>query len=187
MSKTTSNDLRKTYSGIFGNQVNLKNRNRQSVMTMPPVKQVKPPTEKQVEVRKQFLLAVAYAKLVMQDPSLLAAYAARARKGMGPYRLAVTDYLNPPFVTKIDASHYHGNAGETIRVTAGDNFTLASVEVKIVAADGSTIEEGVCTFSLPSGNYAYVTTVGAPATAGVTINATALDLPGHTAELSITL
>ena len=187
MSKTTENDLTKGYSGIFGNQVVLKNRRGKSVMTIPPKKVPKEPTENMVKWRKRFALAARYAKNALRDPDKLVAYTEKSREGLSPYVIALTDYLKPPFVDQVDVSGYHGNPGDTIGVTAFDDFELAGVDVQILDPAGNVIEEGVCTFNLITGNYDFTATVAVPDLTGVTITATAHDLPGHTGRLSVTL
>jgi hypothetical protein len=184
---STNQKLTKSYSGIFGHQVVLKNRRGKSVMTIPPVRPKVEPTEKQVAVRERLKLAVLYAQNVLKDPALLALYAAKSVKGLTPYKLAVNDYLRLPYIHKVDASGYHGNTGDKITVTAGDDFRLDSVTVKISHPDGSLIEEGACVFNMPSGSYDYTTTVQVSALAGVIIIARAKDTPGNVTEHSVTL
>jgi hypothetical protein len=184
---STNQDLTKSYSGIFGNQVVLKNRRGKSVMTIPPVKPKLTPTDKQVAARERLKLAVQYGRNVINDPALLAEYAAKARKGLPAYRLAVQDYLRPPYVHQVDASGYHGNPGEKIIVVAGDDFKLESVTVRISRPDGSMVEEGACVFNMPAGNYEYTPTVQVTPVAGTVILARAKDTPGNVTELSVTL
>ena len=185
MSKTT--DLTKSYSGIFGHQVELKNRRGKSVMTIPPVKPKVPPTEKQIAVRERLKLAAAYACNVISDPVLLAPYAAKSRKGLSPYRLAMMDFLRLPYILKIDASGYQGEVGNKIIVTAGDDFKITSVTLKITKPDGTSIEKGACIFSMPTGNYEYTATTQVPVPAGVILLAKVTDTPGNVTELSLTL
>jgi len=185
---STNQQSIKNYSGIFGNQVVLKNRKGKSVMTLPHVKPKVPPTEKQVAVRERLKLAAVYAHNAMKDPALSAMYAAKSgSKGFAPYRLAVFDYLRPPYIHQVDASGYHGNTGEKITVTAGDDFQLSSVTVKISHPDGSLIEEGACVLNMPASNYEYTATVQVAALTGVVILARAIDTPGNLTELSVTL
>src|ERR1017187_8932993 len=106
---STNQKLAKSYSGIFGHQVVMKNRNGKSVMTMPYVKPKIPPTIKQIVARERLKLGVAYAKNVLNDPALLELYAAKAAKGLSLYRLALYDYLRLPYIQKGDASGYNGN------------------------------------------------------------------------------
>src|ERR1035438_3943554 len=169
----------KNYSGIFGNEVFLKNRRGKSIMSMPHVKSKVPPTAKQITVRERVKLAVAYAKNAMNDPALLALYSAKAINGLSPYRQALYDYLRPPYIHKVDTSEYHGNTGEKITVVAGEDFQLASVSIRISGSDGTLIEAGTCVLNTPTRNYEYTATVQVPALTGVVILARAKDTPGN--------
>ena len=187
MSITKSNAITKNYRSKFGHQVVFRNRLGHSVMAIPHKRPKTAPTENQVDAIRKFMLASRYAKNILQDPDMLAAYTLRSHDGLSPYILAVTDWLNPPFVDQVDASGYHGNPGDRISVVAGDDFELTAVTVKIVDADGALLEEGPCMFNLITGNYDFTATVEVSALAGATIIAKATDTPGHTAELSVTL
>ena len=156
-------------------------------MAIPPKRPKTGPTENQVAARRKFLLASRYAKNILQDPDMLAAYTARSRDGLSPYIMAVTDWLNPPFVDQIDASAYQGNPGDRISVVAGDDFQLTGVTLHIVDADGITIEGGACVLNMATGSYEFTATVVVLDVAGVTLLAKATDTPGHSAEVSITL
>ena len=184
---STTRELTKNYSGIFGNQVVLKNRRGKSVMTIPPVKPITPLSEGQIAVRERFKLAAKYARESMQNPDLLEMYTAKSRKGLTPYRLAVNDNLKKPYIHKVDTSCYSGNPGEKVNVTAGDDFKLASVKVRISNPDGTTIEEGDCVMTLPTGNYEYTTTTRVSGLAGITIQALVKDIPGNETTMSVTL
>jgi len=184
---TDSNDLTRNYSGIFGNQVLLKNRRGRSVMIIPPRKQPVEPTENQLRVRNRFKLAAKYATQILQDPGMLAAYTARSRKGRSAYAAAVTDFLKPPFIEEIQAGGYTGQPGERISVVAGDDFAVASVTVQILDAGGSVIEQGACEINPVSANYDYIATVPVAALTGVTIRATVRDFPDHAVEKVLNL
>ena len=187
MSITNSNAITKNYRGMFGKQVVFRNRFGQSIMAIPPKKPSTGPTENQVNARRRFLLASRYAKNILQDPDMLAAYAARSHDGFSPYILAMTDFLKPPFVAQIDATHYHGNTGEKIVITAGDDFAVTGLNVTLADAEGIIIEQGAGVLNQVTGNYDYTITQSVSETTGMTITATVTDTPGHTAELSVTL
>jgi len=156
-------------------------------MTMPPAKTINPASEKQKIVRERFRLAAGYARLAMENPEIKAIYAARATKNMAAYRLAVQDFLSPPFIRQIDTSGYKGNPGDTILVAAGDSFRVTRVMVTIRGADGNTIEEGACTLNLPTGKFEYAATASVPVPAGCTLTAKVTDLPGNCVEQTVTL
>ena len=184
---STTTELTKTYSGLLGNLVHVRSRKGKSIITIPIVKPPSAPTENQVRARKEFVAASKYAKNVLQNPDLLAAYTARERNGLTAYILAVTDYLKPPYIDEVDVSGYLGNPGDKIGVVAGDDFGLSSVTVTITGAGGILIEEGECVMHPITGNYHFTSTVQVPDLTGVTITAKATDMPGHTDQLSVTL
>lgn len=184
---TKTKDLLKSYSGIFGNQVVLRNRNGKIIMTIQPPKPEKKPTEKQIAWRRKFQVASLYATTILKDPVRRAAYTLKLRKGLTTYNLALKDYLKTPVILKIDVSGYHGKPGEKISVTASYDFPLEEVSVRIVDASGSMAEKGVCTFSLPTGTYDYTATTLVPDLPGVTVIAAARNMPGHVTELTASL
>jgi hypothetical protein len=179
--------LTKGYSGIFGQQVILKNRRGQIVMILPHVRPKVKPSEKQVAARERFKLAAVYARNAINDPGLMAMYAAKATKLVPAYQLAVNDFLKQPAIITVDISAYKGNKGNRITVTAINDFMLKSVTLKICDPGGTLIEEGPCVLTLPAGTYDYISTVPVTALKGVIILATAKDMPGNVALRAVTI
>ena len=180
-------DLTSTRSGRWVSPVVVNSRKGNSIITRPFVKHKKKPTENQEKMRMNFAFASRYAKNILQNPDMLAAYTAKSRPGLTAYILAVTDYLKPPYIDEVDVSGYHGHPGDKIGVEASDDFGLSSVMVKITVADGILIEEGACTTHPITGDYQFTATVEVSNLTGVIITATATDMPGHTDQLSVTL
>ncbi|MDP1623833.1 MAG: hypothetical protein Q8M08_16015 [Bacteroidales bacterium] len=102
MSSITENYLTKNYRGKFGNQMVFRNRGDVSIMAKPPKKITKDPTAAQIEIRRKFKLAARWAKEALQDPVKLDLYALKATAMMTPYVVAMTDYLKPPVVHRIN-------------------------------------------------------------------------------------
>jgi hypothetical protein len=184
---TTQKELTKNYSGIFGNLMLLRNRRGKSVMTIPPARPEKTPSEAQLAMRERFSRAAEYASNAMQDPALKAEYAAKAKNGRSAYVTALADFLRAPIVSQVDTSGYNGNAGDKILIAARDDFRLVSVSLKISDTGGKVIEEGECVLTKPSGQYEYVATQQMDFSNGVVIQVHATDLPGNVTEQSITL
>jgi hypothetical protein len=182
-----ANDLTKTYSGVFGNRVVVNEGKRKSKITMPLTKPRGKPSVKQVDQRARMKRSAVYAANAMKDPDLRAMYAAKSRKGLPPFRVAANDYLRPPYIHKINASGYYGFPGDKISVTAGDDFGLAGVSVKISDTGNNIIEEGSCVLNMPTGNYDYFVTILVSALPGLVVTAKATDVPGNETELSVTL
>jgi hypothetical protein len=90
-------------------------------------------------------------------------------------------------VESIDASQYNGNPGDTIRVFAGDSFRVMQVHVTIKDPNDKPVENGEAVLDAEKNNWVYTATDANAPLAGSTITAVAYDLPGNTAEITITL
>ncbi|HNY01125.1 MAG TPA: hypothetical protein PKG48_00990 [Bacteroidales bacterium] len=187
MSSTTENFLTKTYRGKFGKQMVFRNRGDVSILAKPPRKTKKVPTAAQLEIRRKFKLAARWAKEAMQDPDKFALYSAKASGMMTPYVVAMSDYLKPPVVHRIDPEDYQGSAGDRILVIASDYTRITGLTLKISDAAGNVIEEGPCEEASNLDHWAYTATQDVSSLSGLVISATATDVPGHTGTLSKTL
>ena len=182
-----SEKLRKTYSGIFGHQMLLRSRRKNTVMTIEPVKNSKTCTENQEKIRERFRTGASWAKDILKNPDLYELYLAKARDGKTPYTVALTDYLRPPKILLIDTANYSGAEGDEVIVSAVDDVKVMQVEVAITGANGVQVEKGVCTRSQFGNFWTYVATAVVETTAGLTITAWATDIPGNKAAAHITL
>ena len=99
------------------------------------------------------------------------------RSEIGGALLRVGDFLNAPVVEQIDVSAYNGKAGDTLRITASDDFEVAGVEVAIHDTGGAVLEHGAATAA--DGVWNYVTTADLPPGQPVSIEVPATDRPGH--------
>ncbi|MCX6305923.1 MAG: hypothetical protein NT040_13255 [Bacteroidetes bacterium] len=148
-----TNDLLKTYSGIFGNQVILKNRGRKTVMTMPKARRPQKPSEKQLTWRTKFRIASRNATNLLKDPVILAAYRAKAPKGLTAYNLALSDYLNPPAASRAEATGLPARLRKTNRSAVRAVFNLPEEPLYPVAVDVITTEQQGYSIALPAGYY----------------------------------
>ena len=187
MSKTNQNSLTKYYSGKFGKDFVLRNKNGMSTLAKLPKPTSVPPSVKQTDVRAIFRLAVNFAKRSVADPVLSAYYLSNPGKGNSVYRLALMDYLKPPVIEKIKTDAYTGVIGGKITIIAVDDFQVVNVNVSIKAANGTLIEEGPCVADATDTVWNYTTTVVVPDTTGMIITAEAFDKPGGSGKNSITL
>ena len=187
MATTKNNVIVKGASGKFGRQIVFSQRAGKTIMSKPPLRTA-PPTTKQKEQQQKFARAATYAKNALLDPTLKEAYTleAKKRQNVSPYNMAMTDYLRPPVITKVDTSNYTGDAsGEKIIIEAGDAFKITTMKVKITAANNSTLEEGNAT--LVNGKWQYTTTTANATLTGTKIILIATDRPGNTTTKEITL
>ncbi|MBC8315894.1 MAG: hypothetical protein ISR57_01505 [Bacteroidales bacterium] len=189
MVHTNSNALTKNYRGKFGNQFSFRNRNGKSILALLPKRKRKRDkgTVAQQQNRRKFANASQYAKHVLLEPGMLAAYSARAKNGLTPYNVALTDYLRSPWIEVIDAEKYAGNPGDLIRVQAFDDFNVTEVIVRINDASGNQIESGPCQVISHGIWWEYTTTEAIASLPGVKIIAIARDNPGNKTEETIIL
>jgi hypothetical protein len=145
-------------------------------------------TEGQKKHQKRFQQATIYGKSAVSDPQLKELYdaAAKKKKGLTAYNVAVADFLNAPDIENVDLSAYTGAAGDEIKIIASDDFAVKAVQVSISNVDGTLIEKGYASQSL--GNlWIYHATQDNNNTDGDKIVITASDIPGNitTEEMSL--
>ena len=87
----------------------------------------------------------------------------------------------------MDASEYHGNPGDVIRVSAGDKIGLTEVRAKLLAPDGTLVESGPCVRALPTAGYLYTAMVQVSDISGMTVTVTVRDTPGNIVNKLLTL
>jgi hypothetical protein len=162
--------------GKMGNVVFRKYHDEVIMAQVPDMSGVTP-TAKQAAHRGRFKLGVLYGRTVLADPVKKAIYEATAKaKGIPVFALTVADFMRAPVVDQVDLSAYTGKAGETIRITASDDFEVAGVGVAIHDTAGAVLEQGAAT--LADGVWNYVTTANLPPGQQVSIEVTATDRPG---------
>lgn len=144
------------------------------------------PTPAQLATRERFRAGAQYGKLVMADPTLKALYAAAAKAKKKPiFSVMVADYLHRPNVSAISLEEYTGATGETISVSAYDDFEVTAVTVTLVDEGGVVLESGAAV--VENGRWTYTTTTAVTPGTTVTVIATALDRPGNSGEAEATL
>jgi hypothetical protein len=182
MAKSKNNVITFGLSGKVGDLVVFRQRDGQTIVAKVP-EQSKNVSLTQKELRKRFQHATIYAKAAIYDPETGELYeaAARKKKGISAYNVAVADFYHAPDIETLDFSAYRGVAGDKIRIIASDDFAVKSVHVKINKADGTTVEEGQA--SLEAGNlWTYVATADNDMLDGDRIAVTASDFPGNITE-----
>ena len=87
------------------------------------------PSPAQLAVREKYKMAATYARAALADPISLALYQAAAKaKGVPAFAFALGDFLNAPEVKTIDATGYHGDIGDVIKVSAIDDVGTVPVQ-----------------------------------------------------------
>jgi hypothetical protein len=139
-------------------------------------------SEGQKQQRKNFQKAIFYAKSVFEgdDAEVIERYeaAAKKKKGLSAYNVAVADFCHAPDIESVDLADYSGVQGDEIRIIASDDFAVKSVHVRISNADGTIVEEGYATQGI--GNlWTYVASQDNDSLEGDKIEVFASDLPGN--------
>jgi hypothetical protein len=189
MAKINENPLVRGAQGNFGKQFVYRNRGNDTFITrMPRKKKGLIATQKQEEVRDLFAAASLYAQGAVTDPDLKKEYEKKAPPGRTAYNIAFRDYLKAPEVKGIETQTYNGSPGSTIVISAKDDFRVVEVAVSIHTAGGVLIEEGKAILNPVIRNkWIYTVKQTNASMAGSKIKAVALDLPGNSGVLEITI
>jgi hypothetical protein len=184
MAKSRNNVVTFGLSGKIGDLLVFRQVDGKTVVSKMP-QQSAQPSEKQKAQRKRFQQAVIYGKAATESPETSELYKKAAKKGLKPMNVAVADFLNAPDIEHIDLSEYSGEAGDTIKITASDDFAVKTVSVKIIN-NGGTIEEGNATQS-EGLQWLYMATQANNNLETTKIVISVSDLPGNITEEKISL
>jgi len=185
MTLVTDNIMTTGMSGMFGNQVVFRQRDGRTIAAKKPRKHGSA-TAAQEAHKKRFLKAVDYARKALADPELKAMYEVNAGVGATAYNMAVADALTAPVIEHIETQGYTSAHGGMIMVSVYKKFRLRSVSVRIALDDGTLLEKGEAVQVNGSREWQYTPAAPSPVATGVKVTALATDLPGNTAEFSVT-
>ena len=178
MAKVRRNIVIHGLSGSLGDQLVIKQdkAGRTIVAAKPALDPNRPFSEAQKEVQDNFREATAYAKTARTQQVYVDKAEGIPQSG---YNLAVADWFHAPEILEMDASAWHGQAGQVIRVKAIDDVQVTQVNIVIMDASNTVLEQGQ---AVAAGGlwWNYTTTASAPD--GPQVIASARDLPGHIAE-----
>jgi hypothetical protein len=182
MAKVFHNIFLQGVSGMIGGQLVIRQLHTGGIIAAPPTSTKKPPTQAQLDHRKQFRVASEYAKHANKVPQYLKL---AAKRGVSARSVAIGDFLHPPEVRDIILTGYKGKTGDSIVVRAMDVVEVQAVRVSIFDDQGALIERGECKHPpFDMTRWTYVATVDAAVSRGKVI-AEATDIPGHHTELSV--
>ncbi len=134
----------------------------------------------QEEVRR----AVTYAEFACEQPIYQCKSVGSSNTA---YNLAVADALVKPEILDIDIHGWTRKVGQTILVTARDNFLVLSVRL-VIRKGNSILEEGEAEQSELDGLiWRYTLQTAVERKPGIFLDAYAYDLPGNAAKYSIEL
>jgi hypothetical protein len=189
MARVTNNAILKGVSGKLGETHVYKRLPNGTVVMANAAGPRKKISKKQKASNERFQRAVRYAKGRMADAADKAEY----MKGVcynknTPYRVALTDCLNPPIVHYVKTSGYSGAIGSLIRIKATDDFRVTAVKVEMTSADGNVLEKGNAEKNSRKWHmWNYRTTVFNPQPSGTTVVAIAFDKPGNETKMEVIL
>ncbi len=93
MARYKGNNILEGLSGSLGKQIVFKQYATGAVVSkMPDMSKVKP-SAKQLEAKSKFSEAVNYARKILANPELKAAYQKKLRKGQTVYNFAIAEYM----------------------------------------------------------------------------------------------
>jgi hypothetical protein len=181
MAKQRGNVVTHGLRGKIGDLLVFRQRAGETVISKMP-EPSKTVSEKQKKQRKHFQKAVFYAKAVFEgdDMQTIELYeeAAKKKKGLSAYNVAVADFCHAPDIESVDLTDYFGVQGDKIRITASDDFAVKSVHVRISNADGTIVEEGYATQNIGN-QWTYVASQNNGSLEGDKIEVSVSDLPGN--------
>ena len=164
-------------SGSIGKLV-FSERNGFTIVGRRPIRTA-PFSAAQEAIKANFKLAVKYAKAILQDAGIKAAYKAKAKGLQSAYNLALADFFNAPVIHEVDVSRLTNIPGSPIIAIVSDDFEVKAVMVRIEKSDGSLIEEGNAFLQDDGLHWTYNLTTANANNAGNKVVVTATDLPGH--------
>ena len=183
MAKVAKNIVLFGASGKLGDQIVIRQRGGQTILSQVPGERETEPTEAQKVQQQRFQQAVIYGKSQVADEAAKAEYAAKAEGLKTAFNVAVADFLHAPDVDEIDVISYHGAVDDTIRVRVTDDFKVEQVQVSILNSDGTLVEEGDAAQQDNEIDWVYIATTTNENTEGDKIVVMAADKPGNISVL----
>lgn len=188
MAKSTDNIVLKGASGTIADMLTLTKRRSGAIILGKKRSAAKvPPTEQQLAIRRNFKRSIQYAKNAILDPIVKATYQALAGPDQSAFNMALKDAFKPPVVEKITTYNYTGKAGDTILISAFDDFKVVVVKVTIRTAAGAMVEQGNAVLQPNALDWLYTATAENTDLPGTVITAVAVDTPGNETAMDAVL
>jgi hypothetical protein len=182
MAVSKNNVVTHGLSGKIGDMLVFRQLDGKTIVSQVPEKP-KRVSEEQLEHQKRFQQATIYAKSAVDSPDTKELYetAAKKKKGVSAYNVAVADFFGAPDIETIDLTEYTGKVGDQIRFVVSDGFAVKAVKVRIINADGSLVEDGSAVQG--TGNlWVYAAAQNNESLEGDKIVVSASDLPGNVTQ-----
>jgi hypothetical protein len=184
MSEVDLNPTVDGYRGSIGRLVFKRYKGR-TIVGKKPVR-TKEPGPEQLARQEHFKEAVAYAKSVLADPAAREFYKPIAlQREISIYALAVGDFLKVPEIKPLNLAAYKGEVGDIIQIRALDDVGLADLDIRIVAQDGTLIEQGKAVeLGVGSGKWTYTATAAVALGSDVFIEVEGIDHAENKAKIT---
>jgi hypothetical protein len=165
MGKIKNNVVTKGFSGKLGDDLVFRQVDGKTTFAKRTLTNA-PPTERQREVRNRFTEASLFAAAAVENPDAGLEYRelANLQGFKTAYLAAMSDFLTRPEIGGVFTLGYKGNAGDQLTMTSRIPYKIKSIDVRILAADGTLLESGVA--EPRESKFRYVTTVANPQVAG---------------------
>ena len=172
------------FSGAMGEMVFADNKKKNR--TVAYMKTHYDPTEAQLDHQERFKEAALRAQAALTDPATYAFYQAIAvERDSTAQIVALTDFMVLPTFKPLNLSGYQGRVGDNIIIRAVDDIGLADVDVKLVAQDGTFIEQGKATEDgVRTGKWIYTATQPVALGTDIFIELKGVDHAGNETQLT---
>lgn len=187
MAYVKNNIVTEGLSGKLGNTIVFRQVGGKTIVASKPTKTKRESSEAQKNHQRRFRAASRYAKQVIQNPDLKAAYQQQAPQDQSAYNVAIADYMNRPEIADLDLSTYTGGKGNALVVEVTDDYMVADVEVAIYSKAGTLLEQGPAELDGNGINWIYTTQKANGQLSGSKLVIRASDLPGNTTEKATVL
>jgi hypothetical protein len=144
--KKNKNVITKGFSGKYSEDLVFRQVDNQTVFSRASEITAEP-SERQIEVRNKFTEASNFASAAIDNPQAGQEYKlmAEAQGLRSAYVAAVTDYLTEPEFGGVFTNSYKGEVGNVINITSKYAYKITGIDVTILKADGTQLEQGVAT------------------------------------------
>lgn len=144
-------------------------------------------TERQKKTRSRFRDAAMYANVMLMKPETSVAYAmmASAASLHSAYLAAIKDYMTKPEIENVNVGKYLGAVGNTITVSSKIPFKIVALQVTILNAAGTVLEQGPA--QMMQLRWRYTASVHNPQVAGSVLIIKASDRLGKVVEMEVRL
>jgi hypothetical protein len=182
MAQSKNNIITHGMSGKIGDLIVFRTVNGKTIVANKPAERKGELSEEQKLHHKRFQQATIYAKSALADPAQKEEYKEAAKEGLSAYNVAVADFMHAPDISEVNVSKYNRKAGDTISITATDDFKVMEVFVTIIKQDGTPVEKGYAQVTPGGLDWIYTATADNDSLTGDKIIIRASDLPGNTTK-----